>query len=136
MSNGSIFAAQIAEFCAKAKGNADLVFRKIALEMFSRVILKTPVDTGRARANWLLGIGSIPAGTLEIDDKTGTATISRVTAESLGLKAGEVVYLVNNLEYATALEFGHSKQTPSGMVRTTILEFQGIVDQAASELPK
>jgi hypothetical protein len=136
MSAGSIFVAQIAEFVAKAKGNADLVVRKIALDMFARVIMKSPVDTGRFKGNWQCAIASIPAGTIEIDDKSGTATIGRVTAAALGVKAGDVIYLVNNLEYARALEYGHSKQAPEGMVRLTIVEFQGIVSDAAASLPK
>jgi hypothetical protein len=136
VSNGSVFSAQIAEFVAKAKGNADLVVRKVALEMFSRVIQKSPVDTGRFKGNWQVAIGSLPAGTLEINDKGGTATIARVTATALGVKAGDVIYLVNNLEYALPLEYGHSKQAPSGMVRLTILEFNGIVSQAAASVPK
>lgn len=131
-----MFAAQIADFVAKAKGNADLVVRKVALEMFSRVITKSPVDTGRFRGNWQVAIGSIPGGTLVLDDKAGTATIARVTAVALGLKAGEVIYLVNNLAYALPLEYGHSKQAPSGMVRLTIAEFQGVVTAAAASLPK
>lgn len=137
MSNGSIFSAQVAAFCAKAKGNADLVVRKIALDMFSRVIMKSPVDTGRFKGNWQVAIGSIPSGTLEIADKDGTATIAKVTAETLGVKAGDVIYLVNNLAYARPLEYGHSKQAPNGMVRLTIAEYGPVVSQAAAaDAPK
>lgn len=153
MSNGSIFAAQVAEFVAKAKGNADLVVRKIALEMFARVIVKSPVDTGRFKSNWQVSINSVPSGTLpfatadEHRDKTArkskersahveAPTIARVQQGALSVKAGEIIYLVNNLVYALALEYGHSKQAPQGMVRLTIVEFQGVVDAAAGSLPK
>lgn len=132
----NVFTAQIAHFVEKAKGNADLVVRKVALEMFSRVIQKSPVDTGRFKGNWQVNIGSIPAGTLKLEDKTGTATIAKVTAEALNLKAGEVIYLVNNLEYANALEYGHSKQAPNGMVRLTISEFNSVVSNAAQSVNK
>ena len=126
----------IARFVAKAKGNVDLVIRRVALDIFHRVIVKSPVDTGRFKGNWQVAIGSIPAGTVEIDDKDGTATISKVDAETLKLKAGETIYLVNNLEYARPLEYGHSRQAPSGMVRTTLSEFPQVVQTAASEVPK
>jgi hypothetical protein len=79
-----------------------------------------------------VAIGSIPAGTLEVEDLSGTATISRVTAETLNLRAGEIIYLVNNLAYAMRLEYGWSKQAPGGMVRTTLLEFGAVVSEAAS----
>ena len=121
------FEIDIARFVEKAKGNVDLVVRKISLDIFRRVIMKSPVDTGRFKGNWQVAIGSIPAGTLEINDKSGTATVAKVTAATLGLHAGQVIYLVNNLAYARALEYGHSKQAPNGMVRVSIEEVQGIL---------
>lgn len=128
----SLFTAQIGEFVAKARGNIDLVVRKVALDMFSRVIMKSPVDTGRFKGNWQVAIGSIPAGTVALDDKAGTATIAKVTAATMNLHAGQTIYLVNNLPYAQALEYGHSKQAPNGMVRLTIQEFNTFVNKAAA----
>lgn len=136
MAADSLFELQIAKFVAKANGNIDLVVRKIALDVFTRVIVKSPVLTGRFKGNWQVAIESIPEGTLALDDKEGTATIAKVTAEVLGLKGGQIIYLVNNLEYARPLEWGHSKQAPGGMVRVTIEEFNAVVNQAASEVPK
>jgi len=128
------FTLDIARFVEKAKGNVDLVLRKISLDIFKRVVMKSPVDLGRFKGNWQVAIGNVPAGTLEINDKTGTATISRIEAETLKLKAGQTIYLVNNLEYARPLEYGHSKQAPAGVVRTTLSEFPGIVRAAAAEV--
>lgn len=131
----NLFSAQIKQFSDKARGNMDLVVRKIALEMFSRVIEKSPVDTGRFKGNWQCAIGAVPAGTLELFDKDGSATIAQVTADTLGVKAGDVITLVNNLAYSRALEYGWSKQAPSGVVRTTVAEFGSVVTAAASDLP-
>lgn len=133
---GNSFELQIQKFVAKASGNIDLVLRKVALDIFTRIILKSPVDEGRFRGNWQVAIGSIPAGVLELNDKDGSATIARVTAETLNLKAGETIFFVNNLSYAWRLEFGHSKQAPTGMVRVTVLEWNQAVNKAASEVPK
>lgn len=130
---GDTFVLDIQRFVNAANGKLDLVVRKVALELFSRVISKSPVDTGRFKGNWQVAIGSIPSGTLDLTDKSGSATISKVTAAALGLKAGDIISLVNNLSYAQGLEFGRSKQAPSGMVRTTVLEFGGVVTQAANE---
>jgi hypothetical protein len=130
------FDLDIAKWVAKANGNVDLVIRKISLDLFHRIILKSPVDTGRFRGNWQVAIGSIPAGTLTIDDKAGSATIAKATAATLGLRAGQIIYLVNNLEYARALEYGHSKQAPAGMVRLTVQEYGAVVTKAVNEVPK
>jgi hypothetical protein len=51
-----------------------------------------------------------------------------------GSGAGHTIYIVNNLPYANALENGHSKQAPSGMVKVTLQEFPGIVSAAAQEV--
>jgi hypothetical protein len=136
MATDNLFEVQIAKFVEKANGNIDLVVRKVALDMFTRVIIKSPVDTGRFKGNWQVAIESIPAGTLKIYDKEGTATIAKVTAEVLGLKAGQIIYLVNNVSYAIPLEYGHSQQAPGGMVRITIQEWNAVVNKAASEVPK
>lgn len=126
------FTLDIQRFVDKANGNINLVVRKVALDLFSRVIQKSPVDTGRFKGNWQVAIGSIPGGTLEINDKDGGATIAQATATALGLKAGDIIYLVNNLAYARKLEFGWSKQAPAGMVRLTVSEFGAVVNDAVS----
>jgi len=128
------FTLDIQRFVDKANGNIDLVVRKIALDLFKRVIMKSPVLSGRFRGNWQVAIGMIPAGTLALDDRDGSATIARVTADTLDVKAGEIIYLVNNLSYSRRLEFGYSKQAPTGMVRTTILEYGAVVANAVSEV--
>lgn len=132
---GDTFVLDIQRFVNAANGKLDIVVRKIALDLFKRVIMKSPVDTGRFKGNWQVAIGAIPSGTLDLTDKSGSATISRVTAATLGLKAGDIISLVNNLTYSQKLEFGYSKQAPSGMVRTTVLEFGGVVTQAVNGTP-
>lgn len=128
------FDRQVADWVGKTEEKLDVAVRKIALEMFSRVILKSPVDTGRFRANWQVAIGAIPSGTLELDDKTGQASIGRVQATALGMDAGDVITLVNNLPYAQRLENGYSAQAPAGMVMLSIQQFQSIASQIGFEL--
>lgn len=134
MSNGSVFSAQIAEFVAKAKGNADLVVRKVALEMFSRVIQKSPVDEGRFKSSWVVSINSIPTGDPGTIDKSGAPSFMRVNAAVVGLNAGDVITMCSNLPYSRKLEYGWSKQAPFGVVRITVVEFAGIVTQAAASV--
>lgn len=127
------FSLDVAAWCERAKADMDLVVRKICLDMFKRVILRTPVATGRARANWSCAIGSVPDDVLELDDKSGTATISKMAAVVAGVKAGDVIYLVNNVPYILPLEYGHSKQAPAGMVGITVAEFQAVVNRATEK---
>ena len=130
------FADQVARFEKDALRKMNLAVRKISLEIFSRVILKSPVDTGRFRGNWQVAIGSVPSGTLELDDKTGTATVSKADLKLVGAKAGDTIYLANNLPYAVRLEEGYSQQAPAGMVALTVQEFAAIVDEIGIELSR
>lgn len=136
MAADSLFELQIAKFVEKAGKNADEVVRKTAFEVFSQVIIISPVDEGRFKGNWQVAIESIPSGVLDTVDKSGTATIAKAKAATLTMRAGQIIYMVNNLEYARPLEYGHSKQAPSGMVRITVENFNAIINRAASEVPK
>tara|TARA_R110000796_G_scaffold19198_4_gene57529 strand:+ start:1120 stop:1530 length:411 start_codon:yes stop_codon:yes gene_type:complete len=130
------FEDQLRAFQVKTERNLTQVGRKVALEMFKRVIYKTPVDTGRARANWQVTIGSQASGTVEIDDKSGGATMSKATAASAGFKAGDTIYLTNNLPYIRKLEEGSSQQAPAGMVALTVQEFAAVVKSIGLEISR
>jgi hypothetical protein len=73
---------------------------------------------------------------LEVVDPSGAGVIARVDAAVLSMKAGDTIYLVNNLAYARGLEYGRSKQAASGMVRVTVQEYGAVVAKATTEVPK
>ena len=96
----------------------DKWFRLITLGLYRDVIVGTPVDTGRARANWQLAIGSAPSSVLNKTDKGRQKSDSgasgsevRKANQKMGVrKAGRSVFIANNLGYIGVLEEGHSKQ--------------------------
>lgn len=85
---------------------------------------------GRFRANWHLSINVVENVTFDEVDPSGNETIAALVSAVSDFTAGQVAYLINNLPYATPLEYGHSKQAPGGMVRITVARFQQIVDEA------
>jgi len=91
---------------------------------------------GHFRANWQLGIGHKPVGEVEGTDKSGRTALAKIQAELPKQTAGRSYYIGNNLPYGPALEEGHSKQAPHGMVALTKVEFQGMVREAAAEVNK
>ena len=124
------FALDLARFAAKAEGNAEKVVRKVGIDMFSRTVERTPVDTGRARANWNCSIGSANFATSEQTDKGGSVTQAKIRNTLHDWKQGDI-YLMNSLPYIRRLEYdGWSGQAPQGMVRITVTEFQTFVDAA------
>lgn len=121
------FELDISRWVEKAKGNLDAVVRKVELDVSTSVILGTPVDTGRARANWFASF-SAPSGQVsDRVDPSGGASIDRVRGAVSTGKAGHVFYLTNNLPYILRLEQGWSKQAPAGMVMLTVRRYQAIV---------
>lgn len=127
------FSLNIKAWCDKAKDRADLVVRKVALDVGSRVVMRSPVDTGRFRANWQYGVGQPNPTVTETFDKDGSAAIARITAGSATAKLGDVIYVSNSLPYALRLEAGWSQQAPAGMVGLTVQEFQAAVSRSAAE---
>lgn len=124
------FAIDLSQFADKTGRIMQVVPRKIALELFRRVVMRTPVDTGRARGNWQSGTGTPPGGVLEATDKTGGTTIAEIAAEVESWDVEHVaIFLSNNLPYIGALEDGHSDQSPAGMVKISLAEFPGVVEE-------
>lgn len=163
MAKSTSFSLALEAFAKKAGDNADLVVRKVVLDLGTRIVERSPVGNrelwadnkvrmekglplqpkgyigGRFRANWqygnMSGVG-IPMSDLPDIDASGAASINRIAAgvPTKGA-AGMVHFLKNNLPYAKRLEEGWSTQAPGGMVGITVREFQSIVDDAVGTLP-
>lgn len=122
------FSAQLQQFAEATKEALDLTLRDVVFLVGRRLVTMSPVDTGRFRSNWQVSTGAPAAG--EIAEIEGAAeTLDRILLAAGDLSYGEVAYIVNNLPYAIPLEYGHSTQAPSGMVRVTLADFQNIVDR-------
>jgi hypothetical protein len=117
------------KLAANAKSDVERVGRQATFALFDAVQQKSPVDTGRFRANWQFGKDAIPNGTVEADDKSG-AQAQAEAAKALVTGLGGVLYYVNNLPYARRLEYGYSNQAPQGMVRLSVGEFRSAVAKA------
>ena len=84
-------------------------------------MLRTPVDTGRFRANWNV---SLTKPDLTTTQSTNQSRGASEAAKALKFSAGGVVYMANGLPYAVRLEHGWSNQAPTGMVKVSIVEFE------------
>ena len=120
------------------------------MEAFARVIMKTPVDTGRLRANWMVSEGSINTTQVDATDPAGSGAVDAMRSAVQSLPVEKTIYLSNSLPYASVVEYGlypnppkggagkteggFSKQAPAGMVRVTAQEIEGIFSEAVSKL--
>jgi hypothetical protein len=130
------FDLDLEQFAGNTERKFAALIKNIVLEMFSRVIKRTPVDTGAAQNSWEIGVNAIPEG---VEVTVGGAAFGEVSQAQIlkGLEAftefrvGDTVYIVSNIEYIGFLEERRSDQAPQGMVKITVREFQTIVDEVA-----
>ena len=118
------FNLEIDKFTESVPEKVTVLQKKIAFEAIRRIPEKTPVDTGRAKGNWQITIGSPAGAILELFDKDGNPTIAKAMAQLQNLPPYQVVYITNNVHYIIYLENGHSMQAPAGMVSVTIEELR------------
>ena len=121
------------------------VRKAYAFALYSSIVKKTPVDTGRARANWNVSVGSPDLSTSENTRKT-----PKSKKEMPEPKGDESIFISNNLPYITTLEYGgypknsttgktvngFSKQAPEGMVGVTLANNDAIFDSAVRSVKK
>lgn len=94
--------------------------RGLALAVLEGVVARTPVRSGRARANWQVGLDRPPEGALDAADKDGRATVARGRETIARARPFETIRIANNLPYVAVLEQGTSRQAPRGMVAATL----------------
>jgi hypothetical protein len=106
------------------------VVRGTLLSLSSAVVKDTPVDSGRLKSNWIPSINA-PKST-EVGVTSEAAVISEISAVVANLKLGDTFYLTNNLPYAVAIEYGHSKRFPEGMLRRNVAKYAQAIREAAN----
>jgi hypothetical protein len=144
------FTVEVKKWAEQAGLDLAKAKRGAALTVFKTVIIATPVGKasewerpesapdgyvgGRLRGNWQATLNAPASAELDVIDAAGTLTI-KLMEEIVNSAAGDdTIYLTNNVPYAYRIEFGsHSKQAPSGMVRTSILAWNNAVDEAAKK---
>lgn len=123
--------APIAAFAREFKINFATCVRKISLELLTKIVRRTPVDTGRARSGWDLTVGRMSTWVppeVKKGKKAGGARLAEGAAEAAGIDGRQIVYILNNVEYIEFLENGTSQQAPAGMVQVSMAEVAAEVE--------
>jgi hypothetical protein len=124
---------------AAVHGAVNQLMRGLGLETQGRLMDKTPVDRGRARANWNVSTGAPDTST---DDNATKASVPAKQAEGASrilrtdFAGGEELFVTNGLPYIKGLEDGHSQQAPAGMVAVTVQELKPVAEQIARKVAK
>lgn len=151
------FSIDLSKWVEGAEEKANLVVKSIIVDLMRNIDMRSPVGKreiwevniarasrglpptpkgylgGHFRANWQLGVDTVPTGEINGIDPTGALTLSAAIGAIPDDVIGHRYHYVNNTPYALPLENGHSTQAPLGMVGLSILEWQGIVRYRARE---
>lgn len=133
MSKRTSFLVDLRASINEAVGNAENVVKDASQMLLSKIVEKTPVDTGRLRKNWNLGVDSVD---LTIHDVNVADPLSRATKElnKFTIKTKQL-WISNNLDYAYDIEYGKSKiKAPQGMMRVSLQEFDTIFKGSAMKV--
>jgi hypothetical protein len=124
------FKGDLEKFEVGSIGDAQLFIRRAALEIYRGVVLKSPVDTGRFRANWNVSLGVNDYSTTTYTSAKGPVDETELAKANAVLKmlTGDgSAFISNGLPYAARLETGYSNQAPFGMVDVTLVEFNNFI---------
>lgn len=127
------FNADLQAFAASINVQFETVVRKLIIDLFRRVVEKTPVDTGRARASWTLNIGRPSYQAQRANYKSnGPAATQEAMGQLDKVKNvkpfEEIVWIANGLHYLPYLENGTATIAPVAMVELSIVEAEAEIE--------
>lgn len=114
------------ELLAEAvKRNTLLTVKRAAIAADQTAVLRTPVDTGRARANWLVSVGVAEYSVREVNNLSKGAAANVALEQgrdaASGYKLGQGgIFITNSVPYIGVLDAGSSAQAPNGMTAAAI----------------
>jgi hypothetical protein len=117
-----------------------LVAQESYTELASDVIVRSPVDKGLFRNNWMSALNSPDTSTTESKSRKGFgepggARFTEFLHISTRFDIGDDLFLTNSLPYARRLEFGHSRRmAPQGIVRIATAQWPLIITRIANRI--
>lgn len=105
----------------KVLGQLEKTIRAVALVVDSELVNTTPVDTGRARSNWIPSINVVNPVTVEPNNKPSIAPVLKE------FKITDTILISNNLPYIRRLNEGSSKQAPAGFVDAAVAKGKRVI---------
>jgi hypothetical protein len=98
--------------------------KALAIKVWQKIMERTPVNTGRARANWNASVNVPDPTTTNATSKSGDRleALQQALDQLDAMPVGQTLWISNGLLYVKFLEHGHSGQAPEGIVAVTVAE--------------
>ena len=135
------FSLEIDNFVAGVPQKMSKLLRRTAFSIMRDLVMGSPVDTGRFRASWFIGIGRpdrrvMPPRAqigrqrtsnaalnsfIRLGNSSGAESLDRLSVLSPQTVTGhQPIIISNNLPYGPALADGHSGQAPRGWIDAAV----------------
>ncbi len=131
----------VREFLDLVPLRTNYVKKMVAISGYSRLMVKSPVLTGRYRWGWNCSIGAIDYSVPDPAPKEYAKNHQvyydvdgdRAIKSFVQVKLDENIFIANSLPYAEAIENGHSRQAPAGVARIVVEELKGDIIKFAAK---
>ena len=134
------FSRRMTILADRSEKNLNRVVRRTALAVDQTVVLGTPVNTGRARSNWLVALGVsrkeeiepyAPGERLGIGEGANAQGALAQGAGVIGIRrSGQDVFISNSVSYIEDLNSGSSQQAPANFVEQAVQAGVNVVQGA------
>jgi hypothetical protein len=108
------------------------LMRVVVLETDAELKARSPVDTGRFRASWV--VGENQTGSYDAGETSVIPPIQGINYQPGNEKIGNTYNVHNSLVYAEALANGHSPQAPAGWIDIVARQMTNRARQLAEQI--
>lgn len=128
VNNGSELAAALKEVRRYTGNDFADILKKLTIDGVRNLIKISAVDSGFLRSKWQVSVNSEPSNTT-VKGSKGASYSPATPKVSTEIKAGSIVVLYNNTEYAIHLENGTPHMAAQPMVTPTYIYLEALAKQ-------
>lgn len=112
------------------------LMRMATKDFYQKIIISTPVDTGRARWGWNITVNA-PSNTVPPPGNYPKPTFdSHMEDPIYSITVTDAIYITNNVPYIKRLNAGYSKNHPARFVELAAARVQAAVGKPWKKLKK
>lgn len=132
------FADRVQRAAVKIREESLNLTKGTSQQILYRVVLTTPIKTGKAKSNWRVSHRNPTRAVIESYGKEVAADMAIMTG--LGVIArtqpSQTVVIANNVPYILDLNNGSSSQAPAGFIEDAIMTAQLYVEEHKQDIVK
>ena len=117
----------------KKQAELELLHQRCMFRVAAQTDIKSPVDTGRFRGNWIGAYGEMDATTFDSTSRNSVGEVN-IKLKASSIKSAKYFYYTNSLPYAERLANGWSAQADAGWTFAIARNFNRYVREEKQRL--